>query len=57
MTKIQDELLTAISELGLGTQRGGNSDLVEILSTPIVIIAQAVDGVAKAKEIGADFQD
>ncbi len=64
LTKLQDELWVAIFELGVGTWEGGNSDLVEVLSMPILMMAQAVNSMAEAvnsmaeaKEIGNDAQD
>ena len=56
-TKIEDEILVAIFGLGLGTWEGSNSDMVEVLSMPVLMMAQAVDGMAQAKEIGEDWQD
>ncbi|KAH6853073.1 glycoside hydrolase superfamily, partial [Chaetomium sp. MPI-CAGE-AT-0009] len=40
-------LMTAMCEIGLGTWEGTNSAVVEVLSMPILMMTQAVDGMNK----------
>lgn len=57
LPKLEDELMIATSEIGLGIWEGSNSDVVEVLSMPILMMAQAVDGMARAKEVGEDWEN
>jgi GH18 family chitinase len=56
LQKLYTELAVAMFEIGYGTWEGSNSDVVEVLSMPIFMMTQAVDGMAQAKEIGEDWE-
>ncbi|KAK4118597.1 glycoside hydrolase family 18 protein [Parathielavia appendiculata] len=53
---LEVELMSVGAEISLGAWEGSNSDVVEVLSMPILMMAQAIEGMAQAKEIGEDWQ-
>lgn len=57
LAKLEDQLTAAIFDISLGIWEGNNADVVEVLSMPVFMMVQAVEGMATAKEIGDEVEE